>query len=243
MEKRAAPVCAAIDVGSNTIHIVVARCSPDTLEIIADELELARIGESVTATGKISPEKCQAALHTLKDYQALARQHGAEQIFVVATEAIRQASNSDEFIAQVKAETGLEMRLISGKAEATLTFFGATYEAGTHEQIGVMDLGGGSLELVFAEQMRIAWRASVPVGSGWLHDHYLPGNPPTSDEREAAEAFLQTYLRKMHLVHSASTLIVTGGSANSLLHLARKAFHHPQENKRLSVEDLGRCQN
>src|SRR5579871_4956348 len=104
MEKQLAPVCAAIDVGSNTIHIVVARCFPSTLEILADELELVRIGESVTASGAISPEKTQAALDTLNAYRVLAEQHGAEHILVVATEAIRQASNNAEFIARVKAE-------------------------------------------------------------------------------------------------------------------------------------------
>lgn len=242
MEKRPAPVCAAIDVGSNTIHIVVARCFPSTLEILADELELVRIGESVTASGTISPAKTQAALATLNAYRALAEQHGAEHILVVATEAIRQASNNAEFIAQVKAETGLDIQLISGTAEAALTFFGATYEADQHSQVGVMDLGGGSLELVFAWDMHINWRTSVPLGSGWLHDHYLSGNPPSFYEIEATEAFLKTYFHKLHLPGAPPLLLVTGGSANSLLYLTQKAFHHPIESKQLSQEDLARCQ-
>lgn len=242
MEKQLAPVCAAIDVGSNTIHIVVARCFPANLEILADELELVRIGESVTANGTISPEKMQAALHTLKTYQTLAEQYGARRILVVATEAIRQASNSGEFIARVRQETGLEMLVISGEAEAALTFLGATYEAGKHAQVGVMDLGGGSLELVFARHGQIAWRTSVPIGSGWLHDQYLSANPPVSGEIEAAETFLATYFHRMHLPHAVPVLIVTGGSANSLLYLAREAFHRPGEQTRLSREDLLRCQ-
>ncbi|MEO7020564.1 MAG: CHAD domain-containing protein [Ktedonobacteraceae bacterium] len=242
MKTRSAPMCAAIDVGSNTIHIVVARCFPDTLEIVADEVEMVRIGESVTATGAISPAKSQAAIATLQIYQALAAQHGATRIFVVATEAIRQASNSSEFIATVKEQTGLEMQLISGAAEAALTFFGATYEAGEHEQIGVMDLGGGSLELAFARKMHLVWRTSLPIGSGWLHDRYLSGDPPTSGEIEAAETFLQTYLRGVPIKQRAPTLIVTGGSANSLCYLVQEAFHRPIEPRRLSLEDLARCQ-
>lgn len=234
------PICAAIDVGSNTIHIVVARCFPTHLEIIADELELVRIGESVTATGAISTEKRQAAIHTLQAYQALAAQHGAKRVFVVATEAIRQASNSSEFIDEVKQATHLEIQLISGTAEATLMFFGATYEAGEHEQMGVMDLGGGSLELAFAHNMHIAWRTSVPIGSGWLHDRYLSADPPTSDQIEAAETFLQTYLRNIPLKQRVPLLIVTGGSANSLFYLAQSAFHHAAEPRHLSQEDLAR---
>lgn len=242
MEKQSVPVRAAIDVGSNTIHIVVARCFPSTLEILADELELVRIGESVTASGEISPAKLEAALDTLKAYHALAMRYGAEQILVVATEAIRQASNNAEFIQQVKEETGLDVLLISGTAEATLTFFGATYESDHQEQMGVMDLGGGSLELVVARNMHISWRTSVPLGSGWLHDHYLSANPPSSDEIEAATSFLKTYFHKMHLADTPPLLIVTGGSANSLLHLTQKAFHYTSESKQLSQEDLARCQ-
>lgn len=241
MHTQSAPVCAAIDVGSNTIHAVVARCFPHTLEILADELELVRIGESVTATGAISHEKCQAAIRTLRKYRDIAFQHQATRIFVVATEAIRQASNRDEFLAQVKEATGLEIQLISGTAEAALAFLGATYEAGEHEQVGVMDLGGGSLELSFAQRMHLSWSTSLPIGSGWLHDRYLSGDPPTSGQIEAAEVFLQTYLRGVSLKQHASTLIVIGGSANSLFSLAQEALHHSPDPRRLSLEDLLRC--
>lgn len=243
MENQAAPVCAAIDVGSNTIHLVVARCFPDTLQILADEVELTRIGESVTATGAISPEKTQSALETLTAYQGLAARYEAAQVLVVATEAIRQANNSDEFLARVRAETGLEIHMISGTVEAILTFWGATYEAGVRDQLGVLDLGGGSLELVFARSMHITWRTSIPLGSGWLHDQYLSGNPPASSDIQAAETFLRTYFHGTRTGDTASTLIVTGGSVNSVLHLARSAFSHPQESQRLSLENLLRCQS
>lgn len=241
MENSLAPMCAAIDVGSNTIHIVVARCFPDTLEIVADELEIVRIGESVTARGLISSEKATMAIRVLRQYRALAEQYGAQRIFVVATEAIRQARNSSEFLAQVREETGLEIRLISGAVEAELTFFGSTYEAGKPEQVDVMDLGGGSLELVFARNMQIVWRTSLPVGSGWLHDRYLSSDPPDAAEIEAAETFLRTYFRSVPAKRSASRLIVTGGSANSLFFLAQKALHHNAEDRRLDQKVLQRC--
>lgn len=242
MGQQPTPVCAAIDVGSNTIHVVVARCFPSTLEILADELEIVRIGESVTASGEISPAKCQMALDVLKAYKTLAEQHQAQCILVVATEALRQASNSAVFIALVKAETGLDIQVISGMAEAALTFSGAMYEAGQCAHVGVLDLGGGSLELVWARDRHITWRTSVPLGSGWLHDHYLSGNPPASDEIKVAESFLKSYLRKLRLTDIPPLLIVTGGSANSLLYLTQRAFHAPLESKQLSQELLLRCQ-
>src|SRR5690349_7539162 len=228
MQDQSSPMRAAIDIGSNTIHIVVARCRPDTLDIVEDQVEMVRIGESVTASGEISQNKRDIALALLNKYKALAQQHQADPIFVVATEAIRQASNSAEFLEDVKRETGLEVQLISGTAEATFTFYGATYELNAEpnapSQVGVVDLGGGSMELVTAKNMQITWRTSIPIGSGWLHDRYLPSNPPTRDELVTAHIFLQTYFQGMRLKHQPPALIVTGGSANSLLHLAHRAF-------------------
>src|SRR5260370_1477405 len=145
MQKKQAPVHAAIDIGSNTIHVVVAHWKPDDLDIIEDEVGLVRIGESVTATGEISQQKRQQTIETLRKYKALAVQHGAGQILVVATEAIRQASNSSEFLEDVERETGLKIHLIDGDTEAILTFYGATYEELRQSRSaavsGGMDLG------------------------------------------------------------------------------------------------------
>ena len=239
------PIRAAIDIGSNTIHIVVARCKSHDLDIIEDQLELVRIGESVTATGAISAEKRDAAIATLCQYQALARQHNAEPVLVVATEAIRQARNSQQFLDDIQRQTGLYVHLISGTVEATLTFLGATYEESREptspKRLGVMDLGGGSMELVTAKDLHIAWRTSIPIGSGWLHDRYLPTNPPTPDDLAVARTFLQTYLQGMHIKWQPSMLIVTGGSANSLLLLARHAFRLDPSSHRLTHDDLMHC--
>jgi hypothetical protein len=246
MQNGWAPVRAAIDVGSNTIHIVVARAAAHTLDILADEVEMVRIGESVTASGQISQEKCELAVATIAQYKALAEQHEAQEIFVVATEAIRQASNSAEFIETVRQRTGLGIQLISGEAEATLTFAGAAYEAQARphppQVIGVMDLGGGSMELVTARQGQITWKTSVPVGSGWLHDRYLAGNPPGHDEIAVAETFLDTYFSGMRIKQRPPALIVTGGSANSLLHLTHRAFELELSQMQLTHHDLLRCQ-
>lgn len=243
------PIRAAIDIGSNTIHMVVARCMPNDLEILLDQEELVRIGESVNATGQISPEKRDLSLSTLQTYMALARQHGAELVLGIATEAIRQATNSAQFLADIQRETGLTVHLIDGEAEATLTFYGATYEltrayAGhVPASIGIMDLGGGSTELVTARAMQINWRTSLPVGSGWLHDRYLPSDPPTDDEVEVANTFLHNYFQGLPIKDYPPMLIATGGSANTLIRLADRAFGISNPEGCLSLADLMRCEN
>src|SRR5947209_5590977 len=128
MREQTPPTRAAIDIGSNTIHIVVARCTSDYLDIVADEVEMPRIGESVTATGEISLEKQDETIALLHKYKSLAEQQDAHPILVVATEAIRQAKNSKEFLAAVQRKTGLDVQIINGSVEAVLTFYGATYE-------------------------------------------------------------------------------------------------------------------
>jgi exopolyphosphatase/pppGpp-phosphohydrolase len=239
-------VRAAIDIGSNTVHLVVARCLPDNLEILVDELELVRIGESVNATGAISPEKRDRTIATLQKYQELATQHAAESVLVVATEAIRQASNSEEFLAAILAATGLVVHIIGGDVEAMLTFYGATYEL-EHQgpapaTIGVMDLGGGSLELVTARQLQITWSTSVPVGSGWLHDRYLPSDPPTREQFAAAQQYLQVYFHDLPVPDLPGALIVVGGSANTLLYLARYSLGVSQTETGLTYEDVVHCE-
>ena len=246
MQEHSPPMLAAIDIGSNTIHLVVARCKPGDLDIVEDQVELVRIGESVTATGTISAEKRDAAITVLRQYRALAEQHAAEQIFTVATEAIRKASNSEEFLEEIRCETGLETHVVSGDAEATLSFYGATYEEskqpGAAAHLAVMDVGGGSTELISARNMHITWRVSFPIGSGWLHDRYLPGDPPTPDDLAVARTFVRTYLQGTRIKAQPPKLIVTGGSANSLLLLARQAFRLDPSSNSLTYDDLMRCE-
>jgi exopolyphosphatase/pppGpp-phosphohydrolase len=240
------PIRAAIDIGSNTIHIVVARCWPDHLDILADELDLTRLGESVNADGSISEEKAQAALAVVAHYVALARNLGAETILLIATEAIRRASNREAFLARLEQQIGLPVAVISGEAEAVLTFYGATYELYRAGQapldLGVVDLGGGSTELVTAHDGRVFWRLSLPIGSGWLLDRYLPSDPPGRQERAAARLFLQEYLRKLSIPLYPPVLVATGGSANSLWLLAERAFGVAGPQRSLSADDLAQCE-
>jgi exopolyphosphatase / guanosine-5'-triphosphate,3'-diphosphate pyrophosphatase len=246
MPDQNAPVRAAIDVGSNTVHIVVARCELNNLTILADEQEILRIGESVNATGAISVQKCEETVATLLAYKSLAEHYAAESIFVIATEAIRKATNSVEFLTYVRERTDLDIQIIQGNVEAVLTFYGATYELNHEpcapEMVGVMDLGGGSTELVLAKRNQVVWDTSIPIGSGWLHDRYLPADPPSFDDLDVARTFLHNYLQGLRMKPLPPVLVATGGSANSLLLLAYSAFGLPDDVTVLTRDDLSRCE-
>src|SRR6185312_9045381 len=125
------------------------------------------------------------------------------------------------------------------------TFYGATSalidDSHPPAHIGVMDLGGGSTELVVAKNMQITQRTSLPIGSGWLCNHYFHADPPTNDNIVTASAFLHDYFENVHSEYCAPQLLVTGGSANALLHLAKQILSVPQD--QLTYSDLIGCKN
>lgn len=242
MQQQASAIRAVIDIGSNTIEVLVARCLPGDLEIIEHQATMARLGESVDDSGEISHDKFATALDALRKYQELAKKHGAEQILAVATEALREARNSQDFLKAAKRETGIAVQLISGSAEAVLDYYGATSSPSAPPDAGVLDVGGGSTEIVTAKNRRITWLTSVPLGSGVIHDRYLPSDPPTYQEMEAARSYLTKYVQSIHIQEPPPALIVTGSSASSLLKLAQHAFKLDEQSDRMTDEDLCRCE-
>src|SRR5438552_1900634 len=134
MQQQVSANRAAIDIGSNTIEVLIARCSPNNVEIIEHQTTMARLGESVDEKEEITPDKFKMALEAVRKYQNLAKKHRAEKILAIATEALREARNNQDFLEAVKRETGIEVQLISGYAEAVLDFFGATYDYDTHSK-------------------------------------------------------------------------------------------------------------
>jgi exopolyphosphatase/pppGpp-phosphohydrolase len=238
---------AAIDLGSNISKLSILRSSDENIEVIANESTMTRIGEAVNATGQITPEKQAAVISTLQKYQQLAQQHEAASLIVVATAAVRKAQNREAFLKAVQEQTGLTINVVSGEVEATLTFLGAISD---HQEIAapiVVDIGGGSTELLLAQQGHIQWLTSLPIGSGWLHDSHLPSDPPTSAEIGKARTLLTRYLLQLQLPaippaeQAHRSLIATGSSAKSLLSLAKQALKVDQANSLLKRNDLLGC--
>ncbi len=242
MQQQTSSICAAIDIGSNTIEVLIARCLPNQVEVVEHQTTMVRLGESVDEKGEISRDKFKMALEAVRKYQKLAKNRGAEEVLAIATEALREAQNSQDFIEAVKRETGLEVQLISGYVEATLDFYGATYSYTTPSDVGVLDVGGGSTEIVTAKNRNINWLTSVAIGSSTIQDRYLPSDPPTHEELEAARSYLVSQLQMIQIPNPPSALIVTGSSASSLLKLAQTAFKLDEQDDRMTLEDLALCE-
>jgi exopolyphosphatase / guanosine-5'-triphosphate,3'-diphosphate pyrophosphatase len=186
---------AAIDCGTNSIRLLVADVAGSALTDLDRRMEVVRLGQGVDRTGRIAPEAMARTLDAARRYAAVCAELGVERTRFVATSASRDAENAGEFVAGVRAALGVEPEVVSGDEEAQLSFTGATGELhGRHEApFLVVDLGGGSTELVLGEEAVLAAR-SVDVGCVRMTERHLHGDPPTAAEVAAAEGDVEAAL-------------------------------------------------
>ena len=188
-------VVAAVDVGSNSVKMSVARPRPDgTLEELGGATETVRLGAGLDRTGRLADDRVEAALAALARFAAEARALGAERLIGVATEATRAAANGPDFLARAARETGWELRVVSGDQESALTFRGLAASTDVSGRIVVADIGGGSTELILAEDGAVRAARSFPLGSGRLTDALTPADPPTESDIDAMRAAAATAL-------------------------------------------------
>jgi exopolyphosphatase/guanosine-5'-triphosphate,3'-diphosphate pyrophosphatase len=165
---------AAIDVGSNTVLLLIAEGSPTAgLTIIAEAEDQPRLGAGVSATRRLSQAAMARALETLERMRELCRAHGVGRIGTVATAAVREAENGAEFI-QLVRDHGIPLRTISPETDAALSYRSAAYHFPGAERTLVADIGGGSLELIGASGGRIRLSRSLPLGAVRLTELALP---------------------------------------------------------------------
>lgn len=213
---------ACIDIGSNTTRLLVADCDGERLQEIHQQRAFTRIGRSVTLHGRIPAAKIAEVSEVVAAQLAQARELGAGDVHAVATAAIRRAANGEELVAAIRAACELDVEVLAGEEEARLAFLGAarTLEHAPRGELGVVDVGGGSSELVVGTAPdRVSWCASFGVGSGDLADECLHSDPPTHAELSAARGRVDAALRGIEVPHPAEAVAV-GGSATSLSRLA-----------------------
>jgi exopolyphosphatase/guanosine-5'-triphosphate,3'-diphosphate pyrophosphatase len=184
---------AAVDVGSNSIRMIVADVSPDGKIAVVDEMKaMPRLALGVDASGALADGPMAAALDALQRMATLARQLSADRVEAVATSAVRDASNGAAFLERVRDETGLRVRLLTGHEEARLSFRSALahFELGTGRSV-VMDIGGGSLELALAAEGLLDALETFPFGAIRASEQFLgyggPTRGRTPQERELRE--------------------------------------------------------
>lgn len=170
-----------LDVGSNTVHLLVVDAHPGARPLPAHshkaELRLAQLLDD---RGAIGPDGVARLTATVRDALEAAEDKGVEDLVPFATSAVREASNADEVLARVKEDTGVELRVLTGEEEARLTFLAARRWFGwSAGKLLVLDIGGGSLEIAYGIDEEPDAAVSLPLGAGRLTAGWLPGDPRT----------------------------------------------------------------
>lgn len=214
---------AAVDCGTNSVRLLVCRLIDGRLVERDRRLHLTRLGQGVDATGRFHPDALARTLVALADFGAELDDLGVRHRRVVATSAARDAANSAEFFAGVRARLGVDAEVIAGAEEARLSFAGAVGALPDLAQpVLVMDIGGGSTELVVGRDGVPAHAISLDVGSVRLRERLLRSDPPLPDEVAAARGHVDALLDTTGIDFDAvSSWVGVGGTATSLSALAQ----------------------
>ena len=191
---------AVVDIGTNSTRLLVAEVEGGrvTAELVR-ESRVTRLGQGVDASGALADEAMGRVFAVLDDYRRLIDEHGAgEHTIAVLTSAVRDASNGAAFTARVRDDYRLDAREIPGEEEAALTFLGATSErdhSGDAGAIVVIDIGGGSTELVVGHGRDVSFFVSLQMGVVRMTERHIAGDPPTADEIAALRAQVAEIIR------------------------------------------------
>lgn len=216
------PVLAAIDIGSNSVKLTIVRRQPDgSLHEVSRRTEMVRLGAGIDQTGRLAEDRIEATIAALREFAEVARTMGASQILAVATEATRATANGIAFLDRVRQETGISVEVIGGDREAELSFRGLATQIDVSGRAVIADIGGGSTELIYAEDGAMRQTRSVAVGSGRLTDRYVVADPPSVAElaacEEAATAALLPLFKELSIPSGAVVrLILVGGTGEFL---------------------------
>jgi exopolyphosphatase / guanosine-5'-triphosphate,3'-diphosphate pyrophosphatase len=180
---------AAVDLGTNSTRLLVADVADGRIEELVRRLKITRLGEDVDERRRLLPAPIARVRNVLTDYRREAEQLGAEQTLAIATSAVRDAENGEAFLGEIEWSYGFSTRLLSGHEEAQLTFRGIATDRDIDTEILVVDIGGGSTELVAGGPDGLRFHDSLDLGAVRLSERFLSSDPPSDAElRACAEA-------------------------------------------------------
>src|SRR6476619_3299061 len=178
---------AVIDVGSNSTRLLVADVDGGG-SVLERQSRVTRLGRGVDLSGQLADEAIEAACAAIGDYVEICREKGTERVAAIATSAVRDASNGAAFVAELRERFALSARVLDGEEEARLTYLGATSERLPTRPTLVVDIGGGSTELIVGRASEIEFHTSLQAGVVRHTERHIATDPPTALELESLAA-------------------------------------------------------
>ncbi len=230
-------ICGIVDIGSNTIRLSVYKCENGENRMLMHRKTMAGVA-SYIKSGRLPSEGIRIICKTLTEYRRLLDNLDIRDMHVFATAPLRNISNTEEVVGSILEETSISVNVISGEEEAVLSFTGATLGL-THKKGVMIDLGGGSTEILRFEDGRILSTYSLPIGSLNLFNRYVGGFYPTEEERKKIRKAVEEQLERSGVDLSPVTHICgVGGTVRAASQVANHFFCRADDYNIISAEEL-----
>jgi exopolyphosphatase/guanosine-5'-triphosphate,3'-diphosphate pyrophosphatase len=230
---------AIIDIGTNTFKLMIARVQDGGFLVIDKEKIPVKLGEGGINNNVIAHNPFQRGLKAMKTHKATIDRFEVDKTLAFATSAIRSAENGKDFVKKVKAETGIEIEVISGNREAELIYYGVRQALDLgDEKVLIMDIGGGSTEFIIADRNRMYWKHSFDLGAARLLEVINPSEPISKNEIKKLRAYLKEQMQILWAaceLYPVKTLVGSSGSFDSLAEMIYYRFH-TEENPLVKTE-------
>jgi exopolyphosphatase/guanosine-5'-triphosphate,3'-diphosphate pyrophosphatase len=224
-----------IDCGTNTFNVLIAEVSADGWTGIFTGKIAVRLGKGGFAQGLIRPERLARGLDALCIHRETMINYDVEECLVLATAAVREASNAHDFIRRTRELTGMEMMVIDGLREADLIFCGVAQTITlTDDYVTVMDIGGGSTEFIIANAAGVVWKQSFPLGVARIQEYLNPGETLSQQDIERLQASFTSVLAPLGEAlqsYPSATLIGASGSFDTLVSMYHASGDQPKRKK------------
>lgn len=210
-------ILATADIGSNTVHLLVAETNGRTLRRLRNESEWLSLGETVIREGHIPEPVLERLVRTLKAYRAIAQSAKAERFYVFATEAVRLAANHEQVMARIESEVRVPVDLISPRREAEFSRRGVTLDSRLPGRTVLIEVGGGSVQAARCEEGEIAEEASLPLGTGRLIVESGFSQPASEGQLESLRTRIRQGVSPLRRWDPVDGIVACGGVARGLI--------------------------
>jgi exopolyphosphatase/guanosine-5'-triphosphate,3'-diphosphate pyrophosphatase len=215
------PPLASIDIGSNTLRLLVGMIEGQKIVRMRCEMVITRLAAGIGDAGLLNPDNMEKSISVLKAFSDIISDYGISHIRAVGTSALREAKNSEEFMQRVLSETGINIEVISGEEEAELTAKGVLFDLPKTDSSLIIDIGGGSAEWIFCRNSSPVEIGTIPTGVVKLFDNHIKSDPPSKSDILSLEKELDTVLGGLktqigHFINSSTVFIGTAGTITTL---------------------------